>query len=126
MAENKNFVINVKGSDGVNISEEVVGIIAGLGAVEVDGVDSLAGNLTAETISKAGAGKLAKAIKVVDNDPGKIIVRLAINMKYGYEIPKVSGQVQEKVKQAVETMTGLEVTSVDIRIATVSVISSNN
>ena len=47
-------------------------------------------------------------------------------MKYGYEIPKVSGQVQEKVKQAVETMTGLEVTSVDIRIATVSVTSSNN
>ena len=125
MAESKNFVINVKGSDGVNISEEVVGIIAGLGAVEVEGVDSLVGNLTADTISKAGAGKLQKAIKVVDNDPGKIIVRMAINMKYGYDIPKVSGQVQEKVKQAVETMTGLEVSAVDIRIATVSVSSAN-
>ena len=117
MAESKNFVINVGGTDGVNISEEVVGIIAGLGAVEVEGVDSLAGNLTAETISRAGAGKLAKAVKVVDNEPGKIIVRMAINMKYGYEIPKVSGLVQEKVKQAVETMTGLEVTDVNIRIA---------
>ena len=125
MAENKNFVINVNGDGGVNISEEVVGIIAGLGAVEVEGVESLAGNLTAENISKAGQGKLSKAIKVVDGDPGKIVVRMAINMKYGYEIPKVSGLVQEKVKQAVETMTGLEVTSVDIRIATVSV-SSNN
>ena len=125
MAENKNFVINVNGDDCVNISEEVIGIIAGLGAVEVEGVDSLAGNLTADTISKAGQGKLAKAIKVVDNDPGKIIVRMAINMKYGYEIPKVSGLVQEKVKSAVETMTGLEVTAVDIRIATVSV-SGNN
>ena len=58
MAENKNFVINVKGSEGVNISEEVVGIIAGLGAAEVDGVDSLAGNLTSDTISKAGAAFL--------------------------------------------------------------------
>ncbi len=125
MAENKNFVINVNGNDGVNISEEVVGIIAGLGAVEVEGVDSLAGNLNAENISKAGQGKLAKAVKVVDNDPGKIIIRMAINMKYGYEIPKVSGMVQEKVKQAVETMTGLEVTAVDIRIATVSVADSN-
>lgn len=124
MAENKNFVINVNGDGGVNISEEVVGIIAGLGAVEVEGVESLAGNLTADTISKAGQGKLSKAIKVVDGDPGKIVVRMAINMKYGYEIPKVSGMVQEKVKQAVETMTGLEVTAVDIRIATVSV--SNN
>ena len=125
MAENKNFVINVNGDGGVNISEEVVGIIAGLGAVEVEGVDSLVGNLNSDNISKAGQGKLAKAIKVVDGDPGKIIVRMAINMKYGYDIPKVSGMVQEKVKQAVETMTGLEVTAVDIRIATVSV-SSNN
>ena len=125
MAENKNFVINVKGSDGVNISEEVVGIIAGLGAVEVDGVDSLAGNLTADTLAKAGQGKLAKAIKVVDGEQGKITVRMAINMKYGQEIPKVSNMVQEKVKSAVETMTGLEVTAVDIRIATVAVAGNN-
>ncbi|SDB12545.1 Uncharacterized conserved protein YloU, alkaline shock protein (Asp23) family [Pseudobutyrivibrio sp. YE44] len=121
MAENKNFVINVNGDGGVNISEEVVGIIAGLGAVEVEGVESLAGNLTSDNISKAGQGKLAKAVRVEDAEPGKIVVRMAINMKYGYEIPKVSGMVQEKVKQAVETMTGLVVTAVDIRIATVSV-----
>ncbi len=125
MAENKNFVININGDGGVNISEEVVGIIAGLGAVEVDGVESLAGNLTAETLAKAGQGKLAKAIKVVDSEPGKIAVRMAINMKYGYEIPKVSNMVQEKVKSAVETMTGLEVTAVDIRIATVAVAGNN-
>jgi uncharacterized alkaline shock family protein YloU len=125
MAENKNFVINVNGDGGVNISEEVVGIIAGLGAVEVEGVDSLVGNLTSDTISKAGQGRLAKAVRVLDADPGKIIVRMAINMKYGYEIPKVSEKVQEKVKQAVETMTGLDVTAVDVRIASVSV-SSNN
>ncbi len=125
MAENKNFVINIDGEGGVNISEEVIGIIAGLGAVEVDGVASLAGNLTADTISKAGQGKLAKAIRVVDSEPGKISVHMAINMKYGYEIPKVSGMVQEKVKSAVETMTGLEVTAVDIRIATVSVAANN-
>lgn len=124
MAENKNFVININGDGGVNISEEVVGIIAGLGAAEVDGVESLSGNLTADSISKAGAGKLAKAIRIVEGDEGKITVRMSINMKYGYEIPKVCGQVQEKVKQAVETMTGLEVTGVDIRIATVSVAQS--
>ena len=125
MAENKNFVINVNGDGGVNISEEVVGIIAGLGAVEVEGVDSLVGNLTSDTVSKAGQGRLAKAVRVLDADPGKIIVRMVINMKYGYEIPKVSEKVQEKVKQAVETMTGLDVTAVDVRIASVSV-SSNN
>lgn len=121
MSDIKNFVININGDGGVNISEEVVGIIAGLGAAEVDGVESLAGNLTADTISKAGMGKLSKAIRVIDGDEGKITVRMSINMKYGYEIPKVCGMVQDKVKQAVETMTGLEVVAVDIRIATVSV-----
>jgi predicted RNA-binding protein YlqC (UPF0109 family) len=70
-------------------------------------------------------GRIAKAIRVVDSEPGKISVHMAINMKYGYEIPKVSGMVQEKVKSAVETMTGLEVTAVDIRIATVAVAGNN-
>lgn len=121
MAENKNFVININGDGGVNISEEVVAIIAGLGAAEVDGVESLAGNLTGETIPKAGMGKLSKAIRVIESEEGKLTVRMSINMKYGFEIPKVCGMVQDKVKQAVETMTGLEVTAVDIRIASVSV-----
>ena len=121
MADLKNFVININGDGGVNISEEVVGIIAGLGATEVEGVESLAGNLTSDQISKAGMGRLSKALKVVDADEGKIVIRMSINMKYGYEIPKVCSQVQDKVKQAVETMTGLEVTAVDIRVATVGV-----
>ncbi len=121
MADNKNFVINVNGDGGVNISEEVVGIIAGLGATEVEGVDSLSGNLTADNIFKAGAGKIAKAVHVGDVEAGKISVQMSINMKMGFEIPKVCRMVQDKVKQAVETMTGLEVTSVDIKVATVSV-----
>ncbi|MCR4693938.1 MAG: Asp23/Gls24 family envelope stress response protein [Pseudobutyrivibrio sp.] len=121
MADNKNFVININGDGGVNISEEVVCIIAGLGATEVDGVDSLTGGLVADNIFKAGMGKLSKAIRVIDAEDGKLVVRMSLNMKYGYEIPKVCALVQDKVKQAVETMTGLEVTNVDIRIATVSV-----
>lgn len=120
MADNKNFAININGDGGVNISEEVVGIIAGLGATEVEGVESLSGNLTADTIAKAGMNKLSKAIRVIEGDEGKLSVRMSINMKYGYEIPKVCNQVQDKVKSAIETMTGLEVTTVDIRIATVS------
>ncbi len=121
MAETKNFVINLNGDGGVNISEEVVGIIAGLGATEVDGVESLTGNLTAENIFKAGLGKLSKAVRISDIQEGEISVSMSINMKMGYEIPKVCGMVQDKVKQAVETMTGLKVTAVDIKVATVSV-----
>jgi len=120
MAENKNFVINVNSEGDVNISEEVVAIIAGLGAIEAEGVDSLEGKLTAETISKAGMGRLSKAVRVIEEAPDKLAVRVAINIKYGYEIPKVCGQVQEKVKSAIETMTGIEVLSVDVRIVAVT------
>lgn len=121
MAENKNFIININGEGGVNISEEVVGIIAGLGALEVEGVHSLTGNITIENISKAGSAKLAKAVRVYSADDEQLTIRMSINMNYGFEIPTVCEQVQEKIKQAVETMTGLTVATVDIRIATVSV-----
>ena len=120
MAENKNFSININGDGEVRISEEVVGIIAGLAATEVDGVESLAGNLTSDTIAKAGAGKLSKALRVIETDEGKLIVRLSINLSYGFEIPAVCAVVQDKVKAAIENMTGLEVVTVDIRIAAVN------
>ncbi len=121
MAENKNYPINISVEGDVNVTEEVVAIIAGLGALEVEGVDSLTGSLTTENISKSGASRLAKAIRVIEGDNKSLTIRLSINIKYGFEIPTVCEQVQDKVKQAVETMTGLEVSTVDIRIATVSV-----
>ena len=51
---------------------------------------------------------------------GKVGVELAINMEYGYSIPEVTGTVQDKVKSAIETMTGLEVAEVNIRVAGVN------
>lgn len=122
MAEDrKSFMINEGDNGVVNIADEVVAIIAGLAATEVDGVASLAGNLTSEVISKAGAGKLAKGVKVVTGDENELSVRLSVNIAYGYEIPKICQQIQEKVKSAVENMTGLQVVAVDVKIAAVSV-----
>lgn len=118
MAEDRKTIV-IK--EGVNVAEEVVAIIAGLAATEVDGVNSLAGNLTNELISKAGATRLAKGVVIGADAAGDITVKVALNMDYGYEIPAVSSQVQEKVSSAIENMTGLKVKSVDVRIATVSV-----
>lgn len=120
MAEEKVYVIDVDGNDNVKISEEVVNIVAGLGACEVDGVSSLYGGLTAANLPKAGASKISKALKVVADEEDNLTVRLAIIIKYGYEIPKICAAVQEKVKAAVENMTGLNVVAVDIRIAAVA------
>ena len=82
MADKKDFVIKEEENGIVNIGEEVIAIIAGLAATEVDGVVSLVGNLTNELISKAGGSKLAKGIKVVTNESDKIIVRVAVNSNH--------------------------------------------
>lgn len=98
------------------ISEEVVAIIAGLAATEVDGVESMAGNITKELVARLGMSYLSRGVKV-DVEKDSVKVDLALILKYGYEIPEVSKKVQEKVKSAIETMTGLTVNEVDITIA---------
>ncbi len=104
----------------VRISDEVVVVIAALAATEVKGVESMAGNVTNELVSHLGAGKLSKGVKLRVGEK-TIDVDVSINIADGYEIPEVCEQVQEKVKSAIETMTGLKVKSVNVKIAGVSV-----
>ena len=104
----------------VKIADDVVSIIAGLAAMEVDGVSSMAGNATRELISKLGMKSLSKGVKVNVLE-GIVTVSLALNLKYGYSIKETTAKVQEKVKAAIENMTGLEVADVNIRVAGVDV-----
>ena len=99
----------------VQIADEVVAIIAGLAATEVEGVDSMAGNITNELVGKLGMKNLSKGVKV-DVTEEHVSVDLSLNIKYGYNIPGVS----EKVKSAIENMTGLNVLDVNIKIAGVN------
>lgn len=114
------YTIHEKDKVGeVRIADEVVATIAGLAATEVEGVDSMAGNITNELVGKLGMKNLSKGIKVeVINST--VSVSLALNMTFGYNIPSVSAAVQEKVKSAIETMTGLTVLDVNIKIAGVN------
>lgn len=100
----------------VQIADEVVAIIAGLAATEVEGVAAMAGNITNELVSKLGMKNLSKGIKV-EVTPESVVVDMSITMKYGYNIPKTSQTVQEKVKSAIENMTGLYVSEVNVKIA---------
>lgn len=103
----------------VQIADEVVAIIAGLAATEAEGVDSMAGNITNELVGKLGMKNLSKGVKV-DVEEDHVSVSLSLNLKYGYSIPKVCETVQEKVKNAIENMTGLNVLDVNVKIAGVS------
>ena len=102
----------------VQIADEVVAIIAGLAATEVDGVDSMAGNITKELVGRLGMKNLSKGVKIQMMNTS-VSVDLALNIKYGFSIPEVASLVQEKVKSAIETMTGLEVLDVNVRISNV-------
>ena len=104
----------------VKIADEVVAIIAGLAAMEVEGVASRAGKGTRERISKLGMKSLSKGVKV-DVLDGIVTVSLALNLNYGYSIKEITSKVQEKVKTAIENMTGLEVADVNIRVAGVEI-----
>ncbi len=119
MAEDrKSFKIKDNNLGVVKIADEVVAIIAGLAATEVEGVSSMAGNITNELVSKLGMKNLSKGVRV--EVMGEVVnVDVSLNIAYGYAIPEVSAKVQEKVKTAIENMTGLEVSIVNIRIASV-------
>lgn len=123
MAREENRGVHMIHADGklgeVQIADEVVAIIAGLAATEVEGVAAMAGNITNELISKLGMRNLSKGVKVLVTDRN-VDVDLALNIEYGYSIMKVSEKVQDKVKAAIENMTGLEVSMVNIRIASVN------
>lgn len=104
----------------VRIADEVVAIIAGLAATEVEGVDSMAGNITNELVGKLGMKNLSKGVKV-DVTEEHVSADLSLNIKYGYNIPQTCEKVQEKVKSAIETMTGLTVLDVNVKIAGVNI-----
>ena len=119
MADNRKVVkIKEDNLGEVHVADEVVAIIAGLAATEVEGVASMAGNITNELVSKLGMKNLSKGVKVEVAEK-TVSVEVALNISYGYSIPEVSEKVQEKVKYANETMTGLSVAIVKVRIATV-------
>lgn len=119
--EHSTVVLKAEENVGVvQIADDVVAMIASLAATEVDGVSSMFGNITNELMSKVGVKKLTKGVRVNVSD--KIVtVDLAVTMEYGYNIPATCQQVQSKVKSAIENMTGLSCTDVNIRIAGIKV-----
>lgn len=116
--DRKGYKIREDNLGEIQIADEVVAIIAGLATTEVEGVSSMAGNITNELVSRLGAKNLSKGVRISMED-NEVSVDVAINIAYGYGIPEVSEKVQEKVKSAIENMTGLTVEHVNVRIAEV-------
>ena len=111
------YTIKLENGDGkIIIVDEVIAIITALAAMEVDGVASMAGNATRELISKLGIKSLSKGV-AVEVMKDTVTVEASVNLKYGYNVKTVSEKVQEKVKVAIETMTGLNVADVNVCVS---------
>ena len=103
-------------NEGIQISSDVVAVIAGVAVSEVQGVSGMSGGF-AGGITEVLSGKknLAKGIKVeIDEDTAKIDVNIIV--EYGSRIPDVAFEIQNRVKKSVENMTGLKVEEVNVHV----------
>lgn len=99
----------------VKISDDVVAIIAGLAATEIKGVAGMSGGIAGGISDILGRKNLSKGVKVQVGEK-EAAVDLYIIVEYGSKIPEVAWEIQESVKNAIETMTGLNVVEVNIHV----------
>ena len=99
----------------VKVADEVISIVAGLAAIEVPGVARMSGGVMGGINDMLGKQNFSKGIKVTPNGKN-VVIDVYVYIKYGYSIPDVAIALQEKIKEAVENMTGYEVTSVNIMV----------
>ncbi len=104
-----------KKGDSVRIADEVVAIIAGLAATEINGVAAMSGGLVGGIAERLGRKNLSKGVKVEVGEH-EAAVELSIIAEYGVRIQDIALKIQENVRKAIESMTGLDVIAVRINV----------
>ncbi|MDF2606795.1 MAG: hypothetical protein K0S34_990 [Bacillales bacterium] len=116
----ENFVLEIneeKSSLGkIEIAPEVMEVIAGIATTEVDGVAGMRGNFAAGVVEILGRKNHGKGVKVIDVNNDKIKIDIYVKVKYGFSLPSVAEQIQNNVRQAIHTMTGVSVEEVNVHI----------
>jgi len=114
--EQSDFVREEQTSLGsIRISAEVVKIIAGLAAIEINGVAGMSGGFVGGIAEMLGRKNLSKGIKVEVGEK-EAAVDIYVILEYGVRIPDVAAQIQDTVKNAIERMTGLDVVEVNVNV----------
>ena len=121
-----NVQLDANGNGSVVFATDVIATIAGLAATEVEGVASMAGTAGSSSLADIFTRKnqssksLTKGVRVDLGENNAVTIHLTIVVDYGSPIPEVAGNIQENVKKAIETMSGLTVSSVDVHVQGVS------
>lgn len=99
----------------ITFADEVVAIIAGLAAAEIEGVAAMSGGFTGGFTEMLGMKNLSKGVKVEIGEK-EAAIDLYLIVKYGVRVPEMAWEIQENVKKTVETMTGLKVVEVNVHV----------
>lgn len=112
-------VITMESTDDVGqvqIADDVIAIIAEIATTEVKGVAGMGATLTADLVQTLSRKRTPKGVRVELNG-SKVMLDITLIINYGEKIPEVTYEVQKKVKNSIEMMTGLEIVSINIRVA---------
>lgn len=101
--------------NNIKIADDVIAIIAGAAVSEISGVASMAGGFPGISAVLGGKKNLAKGIKIEAGDK-EVKIDVNIIVEYGVRIPDIAFEIQNRVKKAVENMTGLKVTEVNVHV----------
>ncbi|MFD2681174.1 Asp23/Gls24 family envelope stress response protein [Bacillus seohaeanensis] len=118
MAENQNLLQMSHGNDGlgkIEIAPEVIEVIAGIAASEVEGVSQMRGNFATGVVERLGKKNHGKGVKVELAEEG-IIIDIYCVMQFGISIPNVAQKIQDNIRQALLDMTALEADEVNVHI----------
>ncbi|OLZ08540.1 Asp23/Gls24 family envelope stress response protein [Sulfobacillus thermosulfidooxidans] len=115
----------IKTIPSVRIANEVIAVIAGIAASEVDGVAAMSGGLTGGITEMLGKKAASRGVKLEVKD-NRVSLDLYVVVQYGAKIPEVASRIQDRVKEQVELMTGLTVSDVNIHVQGVSFASTED
>ncbi|NJE73418.1 Asp23/Gls24 family envelope stress response protein [Pseudoflavonifractor sp. SW1122] len=119
MAEGKEYISRQEELGSVNISEEVLAVIAGAAAMEVDGVSALGTTLTNDVAALVTRKSVAKGVHL-EVEGEAVMVDVTILVKYGYVVPEVAKNVQDAIQNAVMNTSGLDVSGVNVTVSGVT------
>ncbi|KRM07744.1 MAG: Asp23/Gls24 family envelope stress response protein [Liquorilactobacillus ghanensis] len=117
MAEDNNIILadDQSASGSIEIAPEVLEVIVGIAATQIDGVYSMRGSLATSLNELFGRKSRGKGVKI-DQSAGQLSTDIYVFLNYGVSVPKVALEIQEKVKQQLLFMTGLKLTTVNVYV----------
>lgn len=115
MGEGREYISHTEEMGSIQISEDVIAIIAAMSASEVEGIGNLAANIGNDIAEFLGKKNLSRGIKVQISE-NTVTVDVAILVKYGYTIPETAKHVQDAIYNGLEAMAGLTVRAVNVHV----------